>query len=146
MTIFLKPFQFEWGRSDCTHFTDIGYRTNKVEAHPNPEGNGKSTLDFFKSQFNFNARECVTILGAHTLGRTHYKVSAYKYTWTLRAGHLFNNAYYKNFQALPEWYISQWDDNRCIKIGDAQGNIPDVKWVPSTFGFTKSGGNVNTVG
>ena len=45
------------------------FKTNKPEVHPNPEGNGDSTLDFFSKEFGFSARETAAILGAHTLGR-----------------------------------------------------------------------------
>ena len=31
--------------------------------------------------------------------------SLFKYTWTVRAGHLFNNAYYKNIVRKTDWFI-----------------------------------------
>lgn len=45
------------------------FKTDKPEVHPNQEGNGDSTLDFFSEEFDFSARETAAILGAHTLGR-----------------------------------------------------------------------------
>merc|ERR1712079_813861 len=47
------------------------YKTDRPETHPNPEGNGDSTLDFFRDQFSFSGRETAAIMGAHTLGRMH---------------------------------------------------------------------------
>ena len=64
-------------------------------------------------------------MGAHTLGRswppsmsTLYVItlslsmfrmqmshSLFKYTWTVRGGHLFNNAYYKNIVRRTDWFI-----------------------------------------
>ena len=48
------------------------FKTDKPELHPNPEGNGDATLDFFSEEFDFSARETAAILGAHTLGRFGY--------------------------------------------------------------------------
>ena len=45
------------------------YKTDKPEAHPNQNGNGDQTLDFFSQQFGFSGRETVAIMGAHTLGK-----------------------------------------------------------------------------
>ena len=73
------------------------------------------------------------------LDRFYYEHSAFKYTWTSREGDLFNNRYYKNIVAdgTDEYFIEGYDKNECIRIGDADGKIGDVKWVPSFNGFTK---------
>ena len=75
----------------------------------------------------------------------HPTHSLYKYVWTVRGGHLFNNAYYKNFVKTSDWFIQSWDDDTCTLLGDADGNIPDVKWVPTFEGFTKSGGPMHWI-
>ena len=31
--------------------------------------------------------------------------SLLKYTWTVRGGHIFNNAYYKNIVRKTDWFI-----------------------------------------
>ena len=36
----------------------------------------------------------------------HAQVSLLKYTWTVRGGHIFNNAYYKNIVRDTDWFIS----------------------------------------
>ena len=50
------------------------FKTDKPEVHPNQEGNGDSTLDFFSEEFDFSARETAAILGAHTLGRFRFQI------------------------------------------------------------------------
>ena len=140
-----REIMFKYGRSDCVTDDPVQYRTSRPETHPNPEGNGDHTLDFFQSEFNFSGRETVAILGAHTLGRMNPSHSLLKYTWTVRGGHLFNNAYYKNFVRNTDWFIQSYDDNTCTLLGDATGTLPDVKWVPTMNGFTKSGGPMHWI-
>ena len=69
--------------------------TDKHEDHPNAVGNGDQTSAFFARGFNFNGREMVAILGAHTLGRFHYSMSLFRYVWTSMGTRMFNNHYYK---------------------------------------------------
>ena len=91
----------------------------------------------------------------------HAQVSLLKYTWTVRGGHIFNNAYYKNIVRDTDWFIESevitfcfaiitiiheyQDGNTCSMIGDAHGNLPDTKWVPTMNGFTKSGGPMHWI-
>ena len=35
----------------------------------------------------------------------HPQVSLLKYTWAVRGGHIFNNAYYKNIVRDTDWFI-----------------------------------------
>ena len=65
-----REIKFKYGRSDCVTDDPVQYRTSRAETHPNPNGNGDHTLDFFFSEFGFSGRETVAIMGAHTLGRT----------------------------------------------------------------------------
>ena len=44
-------------------------------------------------------------MGAHTIGRMTMAHSLFKYTWTVRQGHTFNNAYYKNIVRKTDWFI-----------------------------------------
>ena len=37
----------------------------------------------------------------------HPQVSLFKYTWTVRGGHIFNNAYYKNIVRDTDWFIEK---------------------------------------
>ena len=72
----------------------------KHEHHPNQQGNGRMTVDFFKEEFNFSGRETVAIMGAHTFGRFHAWKSLYPYVWTSYGESLINNDYYKYELAL----------------------------------------------
>ena len=67
----------------------------KDEHHPISVGNGRQTVDFFKTEFKFTGRETVAILGAHTFGRLHVTHGLFRYVWTTRGTELFNNHYYK---------------------------------------------------
>merc|ERR1719150_1212827 len=143
-----REIQFQFGRADCVSEYDgkwEQFKTDRPETHPNPEGNGDATLDFFRDQFSFNGRETAAIMGAHTLGRMQMSHSLFKYTWTVRGGHLFNNAYYKNIVRKTDWFIESQDGKTCSLVGDAQGNLPDTKWVPTMNGFTKSGGPMHWI-
>jgi len=140
-----REIKFVYGRKDCQTSYYIPYKAEKDEVHPNPEANGDSTIDFFKSEFDFTGRETVAIMGAHTLGRMYPSHSLFKYTWTSRAGNLFNNAYYKNFVNKQDYFYESQDKNTCLPIGDANGVIPDTKWVPTMNGFTKSGGPMHWI-
>ena len=63
-----REISFKYGRADCVTEDPVPYRTGRPESHPNPEGNGDHTLQFFQSEFGFTGRETVAIMGAHTLG------------------------------------------------------------------------------
>ena len=140
-----REITFLYGRKDCVSSEAEPYKAIKEEVHPNPEGNGDSTIEFFKSQFNFNGRETVAIMGAHTLGRMYARHSLLKYTWTSRGGHMFNNAYYRNLVNKDDFFYESFDKDQCLPIGDAKGTIPDTKWVPTMNGFTKSGGPMHWI-
>jgi len=140
-----REIKFQYGRKDCISSDSVPYKAIKEEVHPNQEGNGESTINFFKSQFNFNGRETVAIMGAHTLGRMYPSHSLLKYTWTSRGGHMFNNAYFRNLVNKEEFFYESYDNNQCLPIGDSKGTLPDTKWVPTMNGFTKSGGPMHWI-
>ena len=143
-----REINFQYGRKDCiSEYSESyeQYKTDRLETHPNPEGNGDATLDFFNEEFGFTGRETVAIMGAHTLGRMQPQHSLLKYVWTTRAGNTFNNAYYKNFVKEKEWFLESSDGNTCTFLGDAYGTLPDTKWVPTMNGFTKSGGPMHWI-
>ena len=128
---------------------DAPYKTSKAEAHPDPEGNGEAALSYFKTHFGFNGRETVAILGAHTLGRVHNTISLFQYTWKTRSGRLFNNGYYRNIAMAQDWYYPTGDHINstsiratCVGFGDANGDRPTAKWVPTAFRHLTSGGPI----
>jgi len=143
-----REIKFQYGRADCVSEYKgkwEQFKTDRPETHPNPEGNGDATLDFFRDQFDFSARETAAIMGAHTIGRMTMAHSLFKYTWTVRQGHTFNNAYYKNIVNKNDWFIESQDGDTCSLVGDAYGNLPDTKWVPTMQAFTKSGGPMHWI-
>ena len=78
-----RPFKFQTGRADCvqvdlalkyiyqyamfylTRFfskrdPEFGYKATKAEVHPNPVGNGRSTIEFFRDSFAMTGREVLS--------------------------------------------------------------------------------------
>ena len=51
--------------------------------HPNPHGNGKETIAFFKDQFGLDPKESAALMGVHTLGHPQEFNSKFRhYSWT----------------------------------------------------------------
>ena len=46
----------------------------------------------------------IAILGAHTLGRLHVRISHHKYVWKAMSGDLFNNGYFRNLASKEDWF------------------------------------------
>lgn len=137
-----RPLQFTTGRSDCVTTADQPYKADKHESHPNAVGNGRETVDFFKTQFNMTGRETVALMGAHTFGRLHVKNSLLRYVWTSRGTHLFNNHYYKNIVRDDEY---MFNDDECTKITDAEGRMPKTRWMAHVRKDTVNGGPVQWI-
>jgi hypothetical protein len=107
-----RPFVFKTGRRDCKSTGSPwksssipSFMTTKKEVHPSTQFNGTGTIEFFKTNFNFNGRETVTIMGGHTLGRAHVRQSLIRYTWKTRSGALFNNGYFRNLARKEDWFM-----------------------------------------
>jgi len=138
---------FKTGRRDCIgvkeNDDDPPYATTKEESHPNPEGNGPMTVDFFKKDFNFNGRETVAIMGAHTLGKLNPYESLFRYTWKTNSGKLLNNGYYRNMARKHDWYFpSDHGKVPCKHVGDNLGRRPEARWMPHVRGDKTTGGPV----
>ena len=137
-----RPIKFRTGRSDCSQHGDETYKATKHESHPNAVGNGKMTAEFFANEFGFSGRETVAIMGAHTVGRLHYDISLFRYVWTTKGTRLFNNHYYKNIVREPKVAI---EDAQCNHLTDAEGNVPETRWVVHVRGDTYNGGPVHWI-
>ena len=89
---------------NCSLFkrdAEFGYKATKEEVHPNPVGNGRSTIEFFRDSFAMTGREVVALMGAHTFGKPHFRISMFPYTWTSKATNLWTNDYYKAITGRP---------------------------------------------
>ena len=70
---------FRTGRADCIPTDSTRpYIASKEEVHPNAVGDGVETVNFFQEQFGFSGQETVAIMGAHTLGKFHFKTSLFR--------------------------------------------------------------------
>ena len=67
---------FKFGRQDCVPENEPGegddnlgrpFLTTRPEIHPYTHGNGPTTVDFFKEQFGWKAREAIVLLGGMVL-------------------------------------------------------------------------------
>ncbi|CAE7034834.1 APX1 [Symbiodinium sp. CCMP2592] len=147
-----RPFTFASGRKDCIPdpTVDRPYKTFKKELHPDPNANASVTLNYFKRDFGFNARETVAILGAHTLGRVHNTISLFQYTWKTRSAMLFNNGYFRNLASKEDWYYptGSFPDGKnirsttCRGFGNSSGQRPPARWKPHAFVHLTNGGPV----
>lgn len=117
-----RPFVFKTGRKDCDPDT---YKTDKKENAPDEHFNGTMTVRFMEDNFAFSAKETVTIMGAHTVGRFHQRQTGHKYVWTTDF-QAFNNQYYRNVAGKPDWFF---DDDECTRVGDAWGNKGHAVWI-----------------
>ena len=97
-----RPIQFKTGRKDCVPEAgqDQAYKVTKPESHPHSTGSGYMTAEFFAKEFDFSGRDTVAIMGAHTIGRLHFSISMYRYTWVNKGEASFNNLYYKYVEFL----------------------------------------------
>jgi len=138
-----RPFKFQTGRADCVERdSKFGYKATKAEVHPNPVGNGRSTIEFFRNSFAMTGREVVALMGAHTFGKPHFEISMFPYTWTSKGINLWNNDYYKTITGRPRWFFTPDPGSTCDKVGDAFGNIPKTRWLAHTRMCTKRGGPI----
>ena len=89
--VICQPFGlvFSYGRKDCTTSPDTSINRKLPKAH----GNLNATLKFFKDELGFSAQETVALIGAHTLGRAHRRVSGFNGRWTSTFDSLVNGFY-----------------------------------------------------
>eukprot|EP00756_Hemistasia_phaeocysticola_P021494 Hpha_TRINITY_DN15778_c1_g7::TRINITY_DN15778_c1_g7_i2::g.40662::m.40662 len=132
---------FKHGRKDCIT-PDDSYNTSKEERHPDPHTNGDGTVAYFTSDFGFNGREIVAIMGAHTVGRLHLDTQLLPYLWIKSGGQMFNNQYYRNLASRPawHWYHGEGTSNGCSKKGDAWGQMGEARWLTNCRLHLTTGG------
>ena len=63
--------KFRHGRSNCkpscSGEDNFYFCTTHEEVHPNPHGNGKETIGFFRDEFDLDPKESAALVGVHTL-------------------------------------------------------------------------------
>eukprot|EP00927_Polykrikos_kofoidii_P006884 TRINITY_DN127_c0_g1_i4.p1 TRINITY_DN127_c0_g1~~TRINITY_DN127_c0_g1_i4.p1 ORF type:complete len:580 (-),score=76.40 TRINITY_DN127_c0_g1_i4:229-1908(-) len=133
---------FKTGRKDCTTRLSPSYKTDKPEKHPDAHMNGKSVVKFMKEQFGLDGKETVALMGAHTIGRYHDKMTGFKYVWTPRSEMSFNNEYYRNMVLQP---VHFYDNDQCVGSRGAWGEMPQSRWVVKANLFTRSGGPIQWI-
>ena len=141
-----RAIQFKTGRSDCTPSgdTDRPFLTTDLEITPNVHANGRTTVDFYKEQFGFTAREAIALnTGAHSFGKFNAANSFFRYFWTRSQHQIMNNQLFRHLASKPQWFMDCTDANgndQFRLVGDAHGNMPETKWNIIANGYSKSGG------
>lgn len=133
-----RPFVFKTGRKDCESGS---FMTDKKENSPDEHFNGTMAVRFMEDNFGFSAKETVTAMGAHTVGRFHQRQTGHKYVWTTDF-QAFNNQYYRNIAGKEDWFF---DDDECNKVGDAWGNKGHAVWIAKMNQVYRSGGPVQWI-
>ena len=77
------------------------YLASRHEHHPQDNGNGAMTVDYYDKAFGFTGREGLTLMGVHAVGRLNVQFSGNAYSW-VRGAKLFNNKYYKLMAGVPD--------------------------------------------
>jgi len=103
--------EYTYGRTDCS---SSPYTTD-LENFPDATMNYTEIMDYFSSEFGFNALETTALMGAHTLGGANIFDSGYHGIWVRNEAGIFNNRYYDNMVNQP-WALAQ---RRCA-------NLPDI--------------------
>ena len=89
---------FKTGRTDCEASSKASkyqqYVASKVEDHPEANGNGKMTVEYYSKAFGFTGREGLALMGIHGIGNFNTIFTRNTYFW-VRGAKLFNNNYYK---------------------------------------------------
>lgn len=137
---------FRPGRSDCIveadrvlpESEDLPYNANREEIHPSQFANGPDTVAFFHNNFDFSVRETVAIMGVHTIGRFHQKISGFKYRWST-SDMSFNNQYYRNLVSKEDCFFQQDWDPDCTCVTDAFGGSEAAWKVKANTVFENNG-------
>ena len=101
---------FKTGRKDCKPKSGTGpfqtYLTAEVEEHPNQNGNGQMTFDYFDQHFKMGKRESLALLGIHSIGQFNGISSKLNYGWNnglMIRMNMFNNEYFRILAEKPAY-------------------------------------------
>ena len=135
---------FRTGRVDCQPEEGLNnaWETSEHEVHPNSNGNGVTTADFFKEHFNLTGREGAALLvGGHSFGKFNAVNSMFKYAWTRQQTDFLNNQMFRHLAMRPQ-YMMQYEvkKRQMYMIGDHLGQPAENRWLVRGNGITPSGG------
>lgn len=131
---------FKTGRTDCEADASLDrpFFTSRHEVHPNPQGNGPMTVDYYKSFFNLTARESIALTeGAHSFGKFNAEVSMMVYSWTRSQNKLLNNQMFRQIAERPQYFMdckNSQGQNEFRLVGDAYGQPAQTTWVVHQLG------------
>jgi len=125
-TTLSQDIVFKSGRRDCiSSDAYASYKSPKRNRFPKVSFNGPALTDWFKSDFGFNGRETVALMGAHTIGGLHPPVSGLFYSFTSHQEDAFNNQYYRNMVSQEDWFF---EDNMCTQRGTSSNVRGPARW------------------
>jgi len=95
----LPSMPYYFGRVDCESSPDA----TDTKQFASAAWGFQSISAWFQEHLDFNSREIVTIIGAHTLGKAHQQWSGYSSErWKRRGPDMLNNVFYQNLLNF-EW-------------------------------------------
>merc|ERR1719232_1005928 len=103
----------------------------KPEHHPNPQGNGRMTADFFKTDFGLSGREGAALLiGAHSFGTFNAQISQFRYDWTRKQSTILNNQLFRHVAMKPQYFAQCADEylDYWHLVGDHLGQPAETRW------------------
>lgn len=94
------------------------YESKKEEDDPAIFFDGKMTADYFRRTFDFNARETVAILGAHSAGEWHPPVNGgIPYDMIHKQTDTLNNVYFRVISDRKSNHFERGDDFAAVSVG-----------------------------
>ena len=93
------------GRTDCEASPIANefqqYAASRREFHPDENGNGKMTVDYYAKAFGFTPKEGLALNGVHGVGTLNSIFSGNAYSW-VRGARLLNNKYFRMLALKPD--------------------------------------------
>ena len=127
-----RQIPFRTGRVDCIpdeslKWTPFAFEATKTEKHSNPHGSANQILKDLKEDFNFTARDTISIMALHGLSAGINDEQSTKYSWIGGFNRTFSNIYHKYLNGKTYWRGStdQFGDNGDTNNADPRQEYPD---------------------
>ena len=110
-----RSIPFRSGRVDCIpdeslKWTPYAFEATKTEKHSNPHGSANQIIDNLRDDFNFTARDTISLMALHGLSGGINSEQSTKYSWIGgrarqqgRANRTFSNIYHKFLNGKTFW-------------------------------------------